>query len=113
MTATFTKTVGAPAVYRWADGTVATTPNWGRRFPHDLTHWLVEAQVDLPYGFWALAGRQAPFDSFTLVRGRWPKGAHEFLDRVRRKHRGEMLHAEAMGGLPLARADLDVKGEWP
>jgi hypothetical protein len=113
MTATFTKTPGAPTVYRWRDGTVATTMNWGRGIPHDMGHWFMEAQVDLPYGFWSLAGQQAPFDSFTLVHGRWPKGRQEFLDRVRRKHREAMLHAEAHGGLWLARPDLNVHAEWP
>src|SRR3954470_22361918 len=112
MTATFTKTLGAPTVYRWRDGTVATTMNWGRGIPHDMGHWFMEAQVDLPYGFWSLAGQQAPFDSFTLVHGRWPKGKREFLDRVRRKHREAMLHAEAHSGLWLARSDLNVHAEW-
>jgi hypothetical protein len=114
MTVTFTKTSGVPAMFRWpkTPDVVATSPQWGTGFPHDLQHWLMEAQVDLPWGFWALAGRQAPFDSLQLVRGRWPKGRAEMLERVRRKHRTEMLHAEVQGGLWLADPELNVHADW-
>ncbi len=113
MTATFTKAAGVPALYRWSDGVVAETmPNSGLRFPHDLGHWLLECQVPMPYGFWSLAGQQAPFASFQLTAGRWPRGKAVWLDRVRRKHAGEMLHAEAKGGLWLAADDLDVHRDW-
>lgn len=113
MTATFTKIVGVRAVYRWPDGLVATTCVTGRGFPHDLRHWLIEAQVDLPWGFWSLAGQQAPFDSFQVVSGRWPKGRQEWFDRVLRKHGLSMLHAEAQNGFWLVDPDLDVQARWP
>ena len=113
MVVTFTKVVGAPAVHRWPDGTVATGLPWNRGLPHDLGHWFMEAQVDLPYGFWSLAGQQAPFASLTLVKGRWPKGKQDWLDRVRRKHGTSMLHAEAQDGAWLADPDLNVHAEWP
>ena len=113
MTVTYTKAPRVPAVHRWANGVVATTMNWSRGFPHDLRHWIMEAQVDLPWGFWALAGQQAPFDSFHLVSGRWPKGRREWLDRVRRKHRLSMLHAEAHDGYWLADPELEVRADWP
>ena len=112
MTVTYTKIRGAPAVHRWPDGLVATTQPWFGGIPHDLGHWLIEAQVDLRWGFWSLAGQQAPFDSFTLVAGRWPKGKRDWLDRVRRKHGLSMLHAEAQAGLWLADPGLDVHGDW-
>ena len=112
MTVTYTKSRGAPSVHRWPDGTVATCMQWSGGFPHDLGHWVLEAQVDLPWGFWSLAGQQAPFASLTLVRGRWPKGKREWLDRVRRKHGLSMLHAEAQDGSWLLDPDLDVHGDW-
>jgi hypothetical protein len=115
MIVTFTKTPNASAVYRWpaTPDLVATALQWGRGFPHDLSHWLLEAQVDLPWGFWSLAGQQAPFESLVVVSGRWPKGKREWLDRVRRKHDLSMLHAEAQGGSWLVRKDLDVHRDWP
>jgi hypothetical protein len=112
MTATFTKVRGAPTVYRWPDGVVATSLPWTRGLPHDLGHWFIEAQVDLPWGFWSLAGQQAPYPSLTLVSGRWPKGRQEWLDRVRRKHGLAMLHAEAQDGHWLADPTLDVHADW-
>jgi hypothetical protein len=114
MTVTFTKAVRAPSVHRWPDGTVATCQqHWvGKGLPHDLGHWLIEAQVDLRWGFWSLAGQQAPFASLELVEGRWPKGKQQWFDRVRRKHGLSMLHAEAQGGTWLADPDLDVHAEW-
>jgi hypothetical protein len=72
----------------------------------------MEAQVDLPWGFWSLVGQRAPFASLTLVDGRWPKGKKEWLDRVRRKHGLSMLHAEAQDGRWLADPDLDVHRDW-
>lgn len=113
MTVTYTKTHGVPAVHRWPGGLVATTMPWTGGVPHDLGHWLLEAQVDLPWGFWSLAGQRAPFESFTLVTGRWPKGRAAWLDRVRRKHGTSMLHAEGLGGMWLADPELDVHGSWP
>ena len=114
MTVTFTKVRGAPAVHRWPStpGLVATSMVWNAGLPHDLGHWMMEAQVDLPWGFWSLAGQQAPFDSLVLVGGRWPKGRQEWLNRVRRKHGYAMLHAEAQDGSWLARPDLNVHAEW-
>ena len=113
MGVTYTKTIGAPAVHRWPGGLVATTLSWHSGLPHDLGHWILEAQVDLPYGFWSLAAQRAPFASFTLVEGRWPKGRQEWLDRVRRKHETSMLHAEAHGGAWLTDPELDVRAQWP
>lgn len=112
MIVTFTKVRGAPAVHRWPDGSAATGLPWTSGLPHDLGHWMMEAQVELPYGFWALAGQQAPFASLTLVQGRWPKGKQEWFDRVRRKHGTAMLHAEAQDGIWLADPDLDVRAQW-
>jgi hypothetical protein len=114
MTVTFTKVRGAPAVHRWprSPGLVATCLPWTSGLPHDLGHWLIEAQVDLPWGFWSLAGQQAPFASLTLVEGRWPRGRQEWLGRVRRKHALSMLHAEAQDGRWLADPNLDVHGNW-
>jgi hypothetical protein len=113
MTVTYTKTLGVPAIHRWPGGLVATTMPWTGGFPHDLGHWLMEAQVDLPWGFWSLAARRAPFRSFTLVSGRWPKDADVWLDRVRRRHGLAMLHAEGHDGKWLADPDLDVRRSWP
>ena len=88
---------GGVAEFRWSDGTVATTPlyNHSGRLPHDLEHYVVDAHVDLPFGFWALAGKQTPFKSFTLLAGRWERGARERFERSARKHRGAMLQGEA------------------
>ena len=112
MTVTYTKVRGAPAVHRWPDGLVATTLPWTSGIPHDLGHWMIEAQVDLPWGFWSLAGQQAPFESLTVVAGRWPRGRQEWPERVRRKHGLAMLHAEAMDGRWLADPALDVRADW-
>jgi hypothetical protein len=112
MTVTYSKIRGMPAVHRWRDGTVATTLPYAGGLPHDLGHWFIECQVDLPWGFWALAGRQAPFASLTLASGRWPRGRHEWLDRVRRRHALAMLHAESQGGAWLVDPTLDVHGDW-
>ena len=103
------------ARYEWSDGLVATTPLWGRptRLPHDLEHYAVEAVLRPAYGFWNLAAQQAPFDSLTPLRGRWPKGRQEWFDRVRRKHREAMLKAEALGIRGLEDPSFDVDAAWP
>ncbi|MBW3537833.1 MAG: hypothetical protein KY395_08765 [Actinobacteria bacterium] len=116
MTVSFPKSDGrAPALFEWADGLAATCAihNHPKRLPHDLEHYIVEAQFRPPYGFWSLASRQAPFDSLHLVRGRWPRGKREWLDRVRRKHGAEMLKAEAVGLGPIHDPDLDLERYWP
>jgi hypothetical protein len=112
MTVTYTKILGAPAIHRWPGGLVATTMPWTGGLPHDLGHWMMDAQVDLPWGFWSLAARKAPFRSFTLVQGRWPKDRDAWLERVKRKHGLAMLHAEAHDGHWLADPDLDVHTNW-
>lgn len=103
------------ARFEWSDGLVATSPIWGSpsRLPHDLEHYAVEAVLRPEYGFWSLAARQAPFDSLTLIAGRWPKGRQEWFDRVRRKHREAMLKAEALGIRGLEDPGLDVDAAWP
>jgi hypothetical protein len=119
MHATFPKTRDGrnTAEYAWSDGRVATSPSDGRlgRLPHDLEHYILEAQVDVPYGFWALAGRQAPFKSLALARGRWPKKKVDWFERVKRKHGGAMVQAEAIGGFigRLARGEADIHRDWP
>lgn len=115
--ATFPKTRDGHNVaeYAWSDGLTAVSPSNGRpgRLPHDLHHYIVESQVDMPYGFWALAARQAPYESFDLTRGRWPRPEIEWFERVKRKHRGEMVRAEAIGVVAkLARGELDINRDW-
>lgn len=118
MTATFPKSHDhvCVAIFEWPDGSAATTPMWGRRdrLPHDLGHYIGEAQFRPPYGFWSLAAQQAPFNSLTLVRGRWPGDRQEWLDRIRRKHGAEMLKAEALDLSRLADiSESDLEGRWP
>lgn len=117
LTATFPKAPakGGLAEFRWSDGTVATTPLFTHpeRLPHDLEHYVVDAHADLPYGFWALAGRQTPFNSFTLVSGRWERGARERFERSARKHRGAMLQGEAAFFVhELADQEDNLASEW-
>ena len=118
LTATFPKADRSRGVaeLRWSDGTVATTPMYNHRhlLPHDLEHYVVEAHVDLPFGFWALAGKQTPFESFTLVAGRWNRRARERFERNARKHRGSMLQSEAAFFVhDLATREEDLAAEWP
>ena len=115
MTVTFTKIRGAAAIYRWpaTPGLVALSMQWSTGLPHDLGHWMMEAQVDLPWGFWSLAGQQAPYASFELIEGRWPKGKQEWYARVVRKHGMSMLHAEAQDGYWLTDPNLNVRADWP
>lgn len=106
---------GQVATFAWSDGLVATSPLWGRpeRLPHDLGHYSVDAHFRPPYSFWSLVGQQAPFASLTLVRGRWPGGKREWLDRIRRKHGLEMLKAESPGIGRTCEPDFDADAEWP
>ena len=118
MTATFPKSRNAHcvALFEWPDGSAATTPMWGivGALPHDLGHYVGEAQFRPPYGFWNLAAQQAPFASLTLVRGRWPGDRHEWLERIRRKHGVEMLKAEALDLSRLADRSIgDIDRHWP
>lgn len=103
------------ATFVWSDGLVATSPIWGRyqRLPHDLEHYAVDAHFRPRYAFWTLAGQQAPYESLTVVRGRWPAGKKEWLDRIRRKHGAQMLKAEAPGVGNIGRPDFDLDAEWP
>lgn len=118
MTATFPKSHerGRLAVFEWPDGLVATCPidaaNSGA-LPHDLIHYLGEAQFRPPYGFWGLASQQAPFASLTLVKGAWPRGRREWLDRVRRKHGVEMFKAEVVELGNITDPNLDMDRYWP
>jgi hypothetical protein len=103
------------ATYQWSNGVVAETPLYGawRRLPHDVHHYIVESRVQPPYGFWSLAGKQAPFESFTLVKGRWPRDRVEWFNRVKRKHHDEMTQSEAMSIVDaLARGQLDLHRDW-
>lgn len=118
LVATFPKahSPGGVAEFRWSDGTVATTPLYTHpdRLPHDLEHYVLDAHIDLPFGFWALAGKQTPFKSFTLVSGRWERGARERFERQARRHRGAMLQGEAGSFVhDLASREDDVAVEWP
>ena len=118
MTATFPKTrrdEPAVALFEWPDGSAATTPMHGivGALPHDLGHYVGEAQFRPPYGFWNLAAQQAPFASLTLIRGRWPGDRQAWLDRVRRKHGVEMLKAEALDLSGLADAPVEaIERSW-
>ena len=105
------------ATFRWDDGLVATTPQWGPadddRLPHDLGHYLTEAWFRPRYGFWSLTAEQVPFSSLTLVHGRWPHAAHARLDRLVRKHGTDMLKAEATDLSALIDTSVDVDAQWP
>lgn len=117
MTATFPKRRAGISlcVFEWPDGSAATTPMYGGigALPHDLGHYVGEAQFRPPYGFWNLAAQQAPFSSLTLVRGRWPGDRKEWLDRIRRKHGAEMLKAESVDLARLADPRFDFDRQWP
>ena len=104
------------ATFTWSDGLVAQTliSNTTRHLPHDLAHYIVESRAQPPYGFWAMVGRQAPFESLTLIKGRWPKGKRDWFERVKRKHRDEMVQAEGVGGVidGLVGSTLDLDRDW-
>lgn len=84
----------------WSEGFTATMPQYNHvlRFPHDLEHYIVDAVLRPPYGFWELAAAKAPFASLTPCRP-WPREKREWFAKVLRQHRDEMVEAERLTGL--------------
>jgi hypothetical protein len=84
----------------WPDGFTATLPQhqYFARLPHDLEHYVVDAVLRPPYGFWELAAAKAPFKNLTPCR-RWPRERTQWFARVVRDHRDEMVEAERLTGL--------------
>ena len=106
------RTTPRVATFEWSDGLRATTPVHDRwtKLPHDLGHYVVDAYVQPPYGFWSMAHRQAPFESLTPVGRAWPQARVTWFERVKRKHHDELVQAEAIGVVDaLAEGRMDLR----
>ena len=71
------------------------SPDASREIPHDLVHYVVEAELGLPEGFWGKIARGVVFDSVRVVRAPIRRTA-----RPRRKRRRlpprQLLEAEVL-----------------
>lgn len=88
-------------VYRFDGGTA------GPRLPHDIVHLIVERELGVTDGIWAVIASGVVFRSMTHVRGRRPPHAADRSARLLREFRGPGLRAELLADLVTSTAALD------
>ena len=82
------------------DGVRLMVPVFGplAPMPHDLLHYLVESELELPRGFWGTIAAGAIFEGMRVVGGRQPPHAREHSRDVMKAHHWEILFAEVVVG---------------
>jgi hypothetical protein len=83
-----------------SDGVRLTVPVFGpmEPMPHDLLHFLVESELELPDGFWGSVAAGAIFEGMHVVGGRQHPHAGERSRAVMKAHHQGILFAEGVVG---------------
>lgn len=112
---------GAPGVggskrvlLEWDDGFRATMPlgTYFDRLPHDLGHYVVDAELRRPWAFWPLLAQKAPYKTVT-PEGAWPGERVRWFEGVKKRHKVDLDESEVVGGpfLAVARGEIDLD-DW-
>lgn len=81
--------------------------------PHDLAHFIVESELDLPYGFWGCLARGAEFRSARVRAGRRPPRARERSTAILKEAGQRLTEAEVLVGVLMTAAASDRRRCWP
>jgi hypothetical protein len=115
--ATFPKNAepGRLVSLEWEDDFRATMRlgNHFDRLPHDLEHYVIDAELGRPWAFWPMLAQKAPYVSVTPVDGKWPRERVKWFDEVKRKHKVDLDESENAGAtfVMIARGDLSIE-DW-
>jgi len=98
------------------DGAVIEIPGHqtGDKLPHDLVHYVVEAELDLRHGFWGLLAAGAEFSNVLIVNRRGKRPAARGRQLIH-EHRDELVEVEALAGTFTAiwRGGVRHEDDWP
>ncbi len=98
------------------DGTTIEIPGHqtGDKLPHDLVHYVVEAELELRFGFWGLLAAGAEFSNVLVVNRRGKRPSPRGRQLIR-EHRDDLVEAEALAGTFTAiwRGDARHDDDWP
>ena len=83
----------------------------GTELPHDLRHFVVERELNVPDGIWGGIAAGMVYGSMTHVRGRRPPHSKDRSDGLKRAHRQRLMRAELLASLVEAVAALDNPSE--
>lgn len=79
----------------------------GTRLPHDMRHLIVERELRVTDGIWAVIAAGVEFTSMKHVGGRRPAHAAQRSAELKLKYRNRMLRAELLADLVQSVAALD------
>ena len=83
--------------------------DYGPALPHDLVHYVVEAELGMEFGFWGLLAAGAKLQAVQAYGARDPRRIPKEEDALVRAHVDELLDAErfaaAFSGLPGVEVD--------
>jgi hypothetical protein len=86
--------------------------DYGPLLPHDLVHYVVEAEVGLEFGFWGLLAAGAKLQAVQAYGARDPKRIPREEDPLVGAHVDDLLNAErlvaAFSGLPGTDPDHEL-----
>lgn len=82
------------------DGVALSVPAYGfmHAMPHDLGHYVVEATLPLPHGFWDCVAGGAVFRGMQLLSGRRKPHAEERSRGLMKDHADRLNEAETLVG---------------
>jgi hypothetical protein len=85
------------------DGMVLAVRTYDRPLglPHDLAHYIVERELELPWGFWGLVAAGAPFKSVEMREGRKRPRHRAKGQWLIKQHHDDLTEAEALVGVLL------------
>jgi hypothetical protein len=102
-----------------ADGVRLSVPVFGKLepMPHDLAHYTIEREMDLPDGFWRSVAAGAIFPGMRVLEGRQPPHAAERSHALMRANHTGIIFSEvvveaaihALLGQPLSPAPLPIE----
>lgn len=82
-----------------------------RGLPHDLAHFVVESELDLPFGFWGCVAAGAQFGA--VFAGRRPPHGRERSKAVLKQAGQRLTEAEVLVGVLTHAAGTDSERYWP
>ncbi|HEV2236768.1 MAG TPA: hypothetical protein VGR57_08935 [Ktedonobacterales bacterium] len=87
-----------PTVVTRADHVRLSVPVFGKvaPLPHDLSHYVIERELELPDGFWGSVADGAIFEGMHILAGRQRPHARERSRAVMKAHHHQILFSEIL-----------------
>jgi len=97
------------------DGASLAIPGFGtsKPLPHDVVHFITEAELSVDYGFWGCVAAGAIYKGMAVVAGRVRHDSKKKSAEIIKRNGQKISEAEILAGIIQIILNEGIQDDWP